>query len=66
LYSFNKEDDASVFLINEKSMFIDISDMLYEAIILQTPFVKRTPIEETLYNNIPPENLDDFGDNFLG
>jgi uncharacterized metal-binding protein YceD (DUF177 family) len=47
--TFNQEDDASVFLIDEKNMIIDIADMLYEAIVLQTPFVKRTPEEERLY-----------------
>ncbi len=59
---FNQEDDASIFPINEKSMFIDIQDFLYEAIGLQTPFVKRTPEEEKEYTKLQEDVVDDIDD----
>jgi len=63
---FNQEDDSSVFPIDEKSMFIDIEDFLYESIGLQTPFIKRTPKEEKIYMDINEDGLDDIDDPALG
>jgi hypothetical protein len=36
--------------------------MLYEAIVLQTPFVKRTPEEERLYIDAWIDDFDDLWD----
>jgi hypothetical protein len=36
--------------------------MLYEAIVLQTPFVKRTPDEERLYIDTWIDDFDDLWD----
>lgn len=37
-----------IFPISEKNETIDISDMIYQGILLQEPLVKRTPEEELL------------------
>jgi hypothetical protein len=63
---FNVEDEASVFPIDAKNMLIDIADFLYEAVILQTPIVKRTPSQERLYQGAAIDDLDDFGDSSTG
>lgn len=66
--AFNQEDDASVFLIDQKNMFIDMADMLYESVVLQTPFVKRTPAEESDYLSSLPDamDVDDVWDSLVG
>ena len=63
---YNDTDDAPIFFINEKNDTIDTSDMVYQAIGLQEPFVKRTPEEELEYQDVQPEDLDVFDDAPIG
>lgn len=57
------EEDSPIFPIDEKNETIDISEMIYQSIVLQEPFVKRTPDEELLYSNVDmdEEDFDDTG-----
>lgn len=63
--TYNEEDDSPIFPIDPKSVTIDAEEMIYQSIVLDTPFVKRTPEEEALYVLAEPDDLDAF-DNDAG
>jgi hypothetical protein len=63
--TYNEDDDAPVFPIDPKNLTIDTKEMVYQCILLDTPFVKRTPEEEATYASADPDNLDAF-DNEAG
>lgn len=56
------EEDSPIFTIDEKNETIDVSEMIYQAILLQEPFVKRTPEEESLLDTNVRDDLDMFDD----
>ena len=57
---YNEEDDSPVFAIDIKNATIDVQEMLYQSILLDTPFVKRTPEEQAVYALADPDDLDSF------
>lgn len=63
---YNDTDDAPIFFIDEKNDTIDTSDMIYQAIGLQEPFVKRTSEEEQQYQDAQPEDFDLLDDAPIG
>jgi hypothetical protein len=63
--TYNEEDDSPIFPIDPKNLTIDTHDMLYQCVLLDTPFVKRTPEEEQAYLDAEPDDLDAF-DNDAG
>jgi hypothetical protein len=63
--TYNEDDDSPVFPIDPKNLTIDSEEMIYQCILLDTPFVKRTPEEESMYASAEPDDLDAF-DNDTG
>lgn len=58
--TYNEEDDSPIFSIDPKNLTIDTEDMIYQCILLDTPFVKRTPEEELHYISAEPDDLEAF------
>gem|GEM_PF-1880459 len=63
--TYNDEDDSPIFPIDPKNLTIDATEMIYQSILLDTPFVKRTPEEEQEVMKSDPDDLDKF-DNEAG
>lgn len=63
--TYNEEDDSPLFPIDPKNLTIDATEMIYQCVILDTPFVKRTPEEEKEYLSAEPDDMDSF-DNDAG
>jgi len=57
--------DEVLFLIDPKKETIDVEDMLYQAVLLQEPFVKRCPACEAALQDMPSEEVSE-GRNDLG
>lgn len=63
---YNEDDDSPIFPIDPKNITIDTEEMIYQCILLDTPFVKRTPEEEALYATAEPDDLDSFDNDSWG
>ncbi len=64
--AWSMQVDTTIFPIDEKNMIIDISEMIYQAVALQTPFVKRTDQEQLNSDDHFVDNFDDIDDQYMG
>lgn len=60
--TYNEDDDSPIFSIDPKNLTIDTEEMIYQCILLETPFVKRTPDEESAYIAAAPDDFDVSGE----
>jgi len=63
---YNEDDDSPIFPIDPKNIAIDTEEMIYQCILLDTPFVKRTREEEAIYATAEPDDLDSFDNDSWG